>query len=251
MFAILKKLADNDQAIYGDGTHRDPARRLRLPALARGQLPARRRRHLRQPRPRCGASACAPATRSKARSARPRTASATSPCCKVNTINFERPEALRHRINFDNLTPLYPDEKLKMEMDGGGRHGADHLRGAERAARHRFGPRQHRPPHHRHAHQEGVDLDAAAAARHLDPRHRPDRADRQGPARPDRRAAAHRQDGDAAEHRARHHRQPSRGLPDGAADRRAAGGSHRHGAHREGRGRHLDLRRAGDAPRRR
>lgn len=36
---------------------------------------------------------------------------------KVNTINFEDPDQVRHRINFDNLTPLYPDERLKMEMD--------------------------------------------------------------------------------------------------------------------------------------
>jgi transcription termination factor Rho len=36
---------------------------------------------------------------------------------KVNTINFEDPENVRHKINFDNLTPLYPDERLRMEMD--------------------------------------------------------------------------------------------------------------------------------------
>ena len=36
---------------------------------------------------------------------------------KVNTVNFEPPEAVRHRINFDNLTPLYPDRRLKMEME--------------------------------------------------------------------------------------------------------------------------------------
>ena len=35
---------------------------------------------------------------------------------KVNTINFEDPDATRHKINFDNLTPLYPDERLKMEI---------------------------------------------------------------------------------------------------------------------------------------
>ncbi len=34
---------------------------------------------------------------------------------KVNLINFEDPEAIRHRINFDNLTPLYPDERITME----------------------------------------------------------------------------------------------------------------------------------------
>ena len=35
---------------------------------------------------------------------------------KVNTINFEDPEKSRHKINFDNLTPLYPDESLLMEV---------------------------------------------------------------------------------------------------------------------------------------
>ena len=34
---------------------------------------------------------------------------------KVNTINFEDPEKIRHKIHFDNLTPLYPDERLNME----------------------------------------------------------------------------------------------------------------------------------------
>ena len=83
---------------------------------------------------------------------------------KVNTINFEDPEKARHKINFDNLTPLYPDERLKME--------------------------------HRGPDQEGP----------LGPRHRHRRADRQRPARPDRLAAAHRQDRAAAEHRAFDHR---------------------------------------------
>ncbi|MFS8036277.1 transcription termination factor Rho [Xanthobacter sp. AM11] len=36
---------------------------------------------------------------------------------KVNTINFEDPEKTRHKINFDNLTPLYPDERLKLEHE--------------------------------------------------------------------------------------------------------------------------------------
>ena len=35
---------------------------------------------------------------------------------KVNTVNFEDPEMARHKINFDNLTPLYPDERLEMEV---------------------------------------------------------------------------------------------------------------------------------------
>ncbi|MEO0821276.1 MAG: transcription termination factor Rho [Pseudomonadota bacterium] len=36
---------------------------------------------------------------------------------KVNSINFEDPEKTRHKVHFDNLTPLYPDERLKMEVE--------------------------------------------------------------------------------------------------------------------------------------
>ncbi len=36
---------------------------------------------------------------------------------KLNSINFEDPEKVKHRINFDNLTALYPDEKLTMETE--------------------------------------------------------------------------------------------------------------------------------------
>ncbi|MBO6852575.1 MAG: transcription termination factor Rho [Marivivens sp.] len=36
---------------------------------------------------------------------------------KVEQINFEDPERAKHKVNFDNLTPLYPDERLKMEIE--------------------------------------------------------------------------------------------------------------------------------------
>ncbi|MDP2801421.1 MAG: transcription termination factor Rho [Phreatobacter sp.] len=36
---------------------------------------------------------------------------------KVNRINFEEPEKARHKVNFDNLTPLYPNQRLKMEAE--------------------------------------------------------------------------------------------------------------------------------------
>ena len=58
--------------------------------------------------------------------------------------------------------------------------------------------------------------------------------DRQGPARPDRRAAQGRQDDPAAEDRQRHQREPPGGRAHRAADRRAARGSHRHGGERQG-----------------
>tara|TARA_B100001029_G_scaffold154380_1_gene138568 strand:- start:53 stop:1324 length:1272 start_codon:yes stop_codon:yes gene_type:complete len=36
---------------------------------------------------------------------------------KVSQINFETPEKARNKIAFDNLTPLYPDKQLKMEVE--------------------------------------------------------------------------------------------------------------------------------------
>ena len=36
---------------------------------------------------------------------------------KVSKINFEDPEKMKHKIAFDNLTPLYPDKLLKMQID--------------------------------------------------------------------------------------------------------------------------------------
>jgi transcription termination factor Rho len=34
---------------------------------------------------------------------------------RLTSINFDEPDAVRHRVNFDNLTPLYPDSKLKLD----------------------------------------------------------------------------------------------------------------------------------------
>ena len=34
---------------------------------------------------------------------------------KVLKVNFDDPDAVRHRVNFDNLTPLYPDQKLTLD----------------------------------------------------------------------------------------------------------------------------------------
>ncbi len=36
---------------------------------------------------------------------------------KATKINFDDPERARHKVHFDNLTPLYPDERLKMEVE--------------------------------------------------------------------------------------------------------------------------------------
>jgi transcription termination factor Rho len=34
---------------------------------------------------------------------------------RITQINFDEPDAVRHRVNFDNLTPLYPDSKLTLD----------------------------------------------------------------------------------------------------------------------------------------
>jgi transcription termination factor Rho len=36
---------------------------------------------------------------------------------KVSKINYEEPEKVRNKIAFDNLTPLYPDERIKLEIE--------------------------------------------------------------------------------------------------------------------------------------
>jgi len=39
---------------------------------------------------------------------------------RVKDINSAPPEKVGHRVNFDNLTPLYPNERLKLEVEGSG-----------------------------------------------------------------------------------------------------------------------------------
>ena len=39
----------------------------------------------------------------------------------MNKINFDEPDSVRHRINFDNLTPLYPEEHINLEVEDDGK----------------------------------------------------------------------------------------------------------------------------------
>ena len=91
-----------------------------------------------------------------------------------------------------------------------------------------------------------LPLRAAAPRDHVDqpdrPRHRHRRADRQGPARPDRLAVQGRQDDDHAVDRQLDHHQQPRVPPDGRARRRASRGGHRLRALGQGRGGQLDVR---------
>ena len=105
------------------------------------------------------------------------------------------PRPADEKVVFDDLTPLHPNERLKLETD------ADEI--------------NMRVDRHGHA-------------------------DRQGPARPDRRPAADRQDDPAPEDRQQHPHEPPRVLRHRPADRRAARGSDRHGADRS-RGRRAEV----------
>ncbi len=208
MFAILKQLAAQGSRHHRRRRRRSAVRRLRLPALAGSELPARPRRHL-------------------------RLALADPPLRPAHRRHRRRPDPLAEGRRALLRAAQGQHDQFRRPREGAPQ---DQLRQPDAAL-----SRRAAEDGARRSDQEGS----------LRPRHRHRRADRQGPARADRLAAAHRQDRAAAEHRALDHRQSSRVLPDRAADRRAAGRSHRHAALGEGRGRVLDLRRAGLAPRRR
>jgi hypothetical protein len=36
---------------------------------------------------------------------------------RIEAVNFENPEIAKHKVLFDNLTPLYPDDKIRLEHD--------------------------------------------------------------------------------------------------------------------------------------
>ncbi len=116
MFACLKKLADNDVSIYGEGV-------LEVLADGFGFLRSVDSNYLAGPDDiyvspsqikkfglRTGDT-----VEGEIRS--PKDGERYFALLKIETINFEKPDSIRHRINFDNLTPLYPDEKINFETE--------------------------------------------------------------------------------------------------------------------------------------
>jgi len=116
MFAILKAVADNDEAIFGGGV---------IEVLQDGFG------FLRSPEANYLAGVddiyVSPTTIRKfglrtgdsvdGEIRAPRDNERYFALSKVNTINFEDPGSTRTRVNFDSLTPLYPDERLKLELE--------------------------------------------------------------------------------------------------------------------------------------
>ncbi|HYH22601.1 MAG TPA: Rho termination factor N-terminal domain-containing protein, partial [Azospirillum sp.] len=116
MFAILKQLAENDVPIYGDGVLevlQDGFGFLRSPEA--NYLPGPDDIYVSPSQVRRFGLRTGDTVEGQIRS--PKDGERYFALLKVNTINFDAPEKVRHRINFDNLTPLYPDERLRMEVE--------------------------------------------------------------------------------------------------------------------------------------
>jgi transcription termination factor Rho len=115
MFAILKQLAENDTAIFGDGVLeilQDGFGFLRSPEA--NYLPGPDDIYVSPSQVRRFGLRTGDTVEGQIRS--PKEGERYFALLKVNSINFDSPDKVRHRINFDNLTPLYPDERLKLEL---------------------------------------------------------------------------------------------------------------------------------------
>ncbi len=116
MFAILKTLAEKDTSIYGDGVLealQDGFGFLRSPEA--NYLPGPGDIYVSPNQIKRFGLRNGDTVEGEIRA--PKNSERYFALLKVNKINFEEPEKVKHRINFDNLTPLYPEEHLKMEMD--------------------------------------------------------------------------------------------------------------------------------------
>jgi transcription termination factor Rho len=116
MFAILKQLAENDVAIFGAGVLevlQDGFGFLRSPEA--NYLPGPDDIYVSPSQVRRFGLRTGDTVEGQIRS--PKDGERYFALLKINKINFDPPENTRHRINFDNLTPLYPDEKLKLEIE--------------------------------------------------------------------------------------------------------------------------------------
>ncbi|MPZ11984.1 MAG: transcription termination factor Rho [Kiloniellaceae bacterium] len=116
MFAILKHLAENDQPIYGGGV-------LEILQDGFGFLRSPESNYLAGPddiyvspsQVRRFGLRTGDTVDGQIRS--PKDGERYFALLKVSQINFDPPENSRHRINFDNLTPLYPDDRIKLEVE--------------------------------------------------------------------------------------------------------------------------------------
>ena len=116
MFGILKQLAENDVPIFGDGVIeilQDGFGFLRSPEA--NYLPGPDDIYVSPSQIRRFALRTGDTVEGEIRA--PKNGERYFALLKVGLINFDEPDNVRHRINFDNLTPLYPEEKLMLGSD--------------------------------------------------------------------------------------------------------------------------------------
>jgi len=116
LFAILKKLADNKEEITAGGVLevlQDGFGFLR--AIESNYLPGPDDIYVSPSQIRKFGLRTGDSVEGQVRS--PKNGERYFALLKVDQINFESPEKAKSKIAFDNLTPLYPDEQLKMEIE--------------------------------------------------------------------------------------------------------------------------------------
>lgn len=119
MFAILKKLAEKEVPIFGDGVIeilQDGFGFLRSPES--NYLPGPDDIYVSPSQVRRFGLRTGDTVEGQIRA--PRDSERYFALLKLNKINFESPDSIKYRINFDNLTPLYPEERLSLEVEGEG-----------------------------------------------------------------------------------------------------------------------------------
>lgn len=117
LFAILKRLAENKTAIFGEGVVevlQDGFAFLRSPEA--NYLPGPDDIYVSPSQVRRFALRTGDTVAGEIRAPR-EGGERYFALSKVNSVNFQNPDNIRHRINFDNLTPLYPSQKIQLELE--------------------------------------------------------------------------------------------------------------------------------------
>ncbi|MEE8173273.1 MAG: transcription termination factor Rho [Alphaproteobacteria bacterium] len=116
LFSVLKQLAENDEVITGSGVLealQDGFGFLRSPEA--NYLPGPDDIYVSPSQIRRFSLRTGDTLEGQIRS--PKDGERYFALLKLETINFDVPEKIRHKVNFDNLTPLYPDERFTLEID--------------------------------------------------------------------------------------------------------------------------------------
>jgi len=116
MFSILKNLADNGETINGDGVIEilpDGFGFLRAPES--NYLPGPDDIYVSPSQVRKFGLRTGDTIEGQIR--QPKDGERYFALLKIDNINFDSPDKVRHKVRFENLTPLYPEERIKLEID--------------------------------------------------------------------------------------------------------------------------------------